>query len=449
MLRAKALKARIAILSLMAPTIAIGAEGETSIAPMRPAGAAVGASSSADVRSVQVVASGETAEQARQEAVRLAIQQVAGVFVDHRRQVELKVAQSSIDDVVKEKVLSYTNAHVESVTIISTEQIGNNIVVTAKVDVKVKPLLKVLSDSVVPVIGFDSISAASKAESLSQKKADAVTLYADMLARLDKLVSVKIGKPAVDESKESAVGTSWIKVPVQLEANAAAIDEWREKFDIIAAKKFEVLVTSKRESFNRNKCNVPEINMYDLADSVDRATEKGGQSNSRSSAAATVCFAQSGKSAQIPADCFHANFPENKKNPYEGRCEDEGSCTQVSHFNKKVLSIELLDQDNDRIDGQFINFSDRYAPSGFPKIERADQNIYTPYSDTFKIDFCSGKSDVFYDFHRGSSARSQHSIFFIPKRGTKIDFEVALPVSNEDIPKIAKVRAAFKTQLKQ
>jgi hypothetical protein len=63
---------------------------------------------------VSVTALGDTPDTARKEAARLAVQQIAGVFIDHRRQIELKMSDQRLSEIVEEKVLSYTNAYVTS-----------------------------------------------------------------------------------------------------------------------------------------------------------------------------------------------------------------------------------------------------------------------------------------------------------------------------------------------
>jgi hypothetical protein len=69
------------------------------VAPQQP---------SSPTRTVEVTTSGESPEVARTEATRQAIQQVAGVFVDNRRRVEINMSGQRVSEIVQEKILSYT-----------------------------------------------------------------------------------------------------------------------------------------------------------------------------------------------------------------------------------------------------------------------------------------------------------------------------------------------------
>ena len=128
-------------------------------APTGQAGASFArprATETARTGTVEVTASGDTPDAARKEAARMAVQQVAGVFIDDRRRSDINMSDNVVHEVIEEKLLSYTNAYVSSFEVLSTEYRSGVHKITAKVTVAVAPLLKTLQANNVPTVKFDS-----------------------------------------------------------------------------------------------------------------------------------------------------------------------------------------------------------------------------------------------------------------------------------------------------
>ena len=82
-----------------------GDQGSVAFSPTRPQAAAP-----ADgLRIVEVSGSGDGVEEAKADASRQAVQQVAGLYVDARRKVETRTTDAHVSEVVEEKIVSYTN----------------------------------------------------------------------------------------------------------------------------------------------------------------------------------------------------------------------------------------------------------------------------------------------------------------------------------------------------
>ena len=215
---------------------------------------------------MEVTGSGDTPEAARNEASRLAVQQVAGLYVDNRRQVESKISDSSVTDIVDEKILTYTNAYVKSLKVVGTEKRGEIFEVRAIVSVTVAPLLKVLQDNAVPTVTLDTNSTASTADSLAQEKIKAMQLYSDLIGRIADLVTVGVGKPEIDPSLPSSADSSWLSIPVTFKVNNDAIKEWRSKFELFADQQATIelpvnrlVLNSQIDNNNQKQCSVPVL----------------------------------------------------------------------------------------------------------------------------------------------------------------------------------------------
>ena len=219
-----------------------------SVFPSTPAGQAdtsFGASrvdQAPSTRTVEVTASGDTTDAAQKEAAREAVQQVAGIFIDDRRRVEINMSDQKVHEIVEEKLLSYTNAYVSQFLVLSSESNSGVYTIKARVTVAVAPLLKTLQANDVPTTRFDSNSAAATATTLADEKKNALQIYRDLVARLDSLVQIGIGKAEVSPSIPSAPDSTWISVPITFFANEDAAQEWRKKFELIADKHARIVI---------------------------------------------------------------------------------------------------------------------------------------------------------------------------------------------------------------
>jgi hypothetical protein len=254
-------------------------------------------------RTVEVTASGDTSEAAEKEAARQAVQQVAGVFIDDRRLVQTNMSDKQVNEIVEEKLLSYTNAYVTELVVTSSNKTADGYTIKARITVAVAPLLKTLQSNNVPTAPFDSTSAAATAETLSEQKTKALEIYKDLLGRLTELVQLGVGKAQVDPSLPSAPNSAWISVPITFFANKVASDEWRNKLSLIADHHARLPMLINQASLF-GQCRIPHasVSPNDTAQTFFARPPSYGQFR------IAACFASDSTQNGIIVDCFAKDF---------------------------------------------------------------------------------------------------------------------------------------------
>ena len=205
-------------------------------------------------------------------------------------------------EIVEEKLLSYTNAYVSNFLVVSSDNKIGTYSITARVTVALAPLLKTLQENNVPTIPVDSELNAATAETIGREKADALEIYKDLLSRLDNLVQIGIGKAKVSPSIPSAPGSAWMSVPITFFANQDAMREWRTKFELIADRRTEIMISTS-SGVKTDECIVP---MFDFKGPNTGFLNKLRPESSQIGVAACFMsgFAQNG----WIADCFGRAF---------------------------------------------------------------------------------------------------------------------------------------------
>lgn len=412
-------------------------DGETAVlaAPLvgRPA-----AESDPGVRTVEVKGTGDGPDAARKDAARLAIQQVVGVFVDNRRRVELNVSDRKVSEVVDEKLISYTNAYVSKLEVVRTEQRGDLYEVTARVGVAVRPLLKVLQDNAVPVVEFDTATAASTVETLGQEKAAATDLYADLVAKAEGLVRVGVGTPQVDPSLPSSAEEAWLRIPLTYSINDDAAREWRAKFDLIAQKRAQVFVRVDRADRGRNG----QTNCRPPAFDIGFARGYGGEQRTFLSErtpseqlGVAACFASYQTPEGIMAECLGRTFVTNER--YSQRCSPEGPCL---HFDQRAQGLRLLVEFLDK-DGVVV-FASRQPFRSYPALQ-ADVSRAAPQGqERGFVNYCvAAQQDPFFAVANYVAGASFGDVLVFPERGSRVRGYLNLLLPNATIARIASVRA--------
>lgn len=412
-------------------------DGETAVlsAPLGPRPAP---EADPGVRTVEVKGTGDDPDAARKDAARLAIQQVVGVFVDNRRRVELNVSDRKVSEVVDEKLISYTNAYVSKLEVVRTEQRGGLYEVTARVGVAVKPLLKVLQDNAVPVVAFDTATAASTVETLGQEKAAATELYADLVAKAEGLVRVGVGTPQVDASLPSSADEAWLRIPLTYSVNDDAAREWRAKFDLIAQKRAQVFVRLDRADRGRSgqpNCRPPAFDAgFARGFGGDQRTFLSERTPSEQLGVA-ACFASYQTADGVMAECLGRTFVTNER--YSQRCPPEGQCL---HFDQRAqrlrLVVEFLDKDGT------VVFASRQPFRSYPALQ-ADVSRTAPQGqERGFFNYCvPTQQDPFFAVASHAMGTSFGDVLIFPERGSRVRGYLNLLLSNATIARITSVRA--------
>lgn len=398
------------------------------------------AANSPTTKIVEVTGLGETPEAARKDASRLAVQQVAGVYIDNRRRVETKMSADQVSTIVEEKLLSYTNAYVSKFEPVSHECSNGTCRVVAKVTVNVAPLVQTLRASEVPTVEFDSNSAEAAATTLSAERAAAYETYRDLIARIDTLVTVGVGEAKVNANLPSASNSVWLTVPIYFFANGAASKEWAEKFRLIA---------DKRESASFQIIKMP---------SEPRCSLQTVSSNS------PPFKKDAGAAVAVPAVCFISTVTSSRPGDYAGlgraypprpsnygtyataECfgrtfvrEEAASLSLSKRASSILLVVEFIDKDEKVI--QTVS----NEMGNFPELP-IWESIHRPQNrQTAFFDYCAAGSNENSVFYRAMRNSGGDTIVF-PPEGSRMNALLNLKIANENVGKIARIRASIKNK---
>jgi uncharacterized protein len=419
------------------PTRAQGSDTEFSDsgpAVLRAPLAGAARDSAGAVKTVQVTGVGETADAARKDAARLAIQQVVGVFVDNRRRIELNVSDQKVSEVVNEKIISYSNAYVSKLDVVSTDQKDGMFRVTANVGVSVGPLLKVLQDNAVPTVPFDSVTAASTADSLSEEKTGAAQLYSDLIDKADALINVGVGTPSVDPELPSTSEEAWLRIPLTYSVNDDQLKEWRTKFELFAQERAGVALQVGLQ--RQGSCT---LRHYEIA----LGSGAGWQSPfllrrpSPPQHGVAACFVMQQNGNGYLAECLGRAFALDEKK--DRTCTSERPCLQLAQKTAKAgLVIELLD------DANAVIYSVHKVFSNYPAVP-IEQSKVAPeqHSGTF-ANYCVADQSPFFAAAKDiySTLRAAYGdVVVFPRPGTRIRSYFNVRLQNALIPRIKSIRA--------
>lgn len=412
------------------------ADGATAVVTAPLAGRTV-PDTDAGIRTVEVKGTGDTADTARKDAARLAIQQVVGVFVDNRRRVELNVSDRKVSEIVDEKLISYTNAYVNKLDVVKTEQKGGVYEITARVGVAVKPLLKVLQDNAVPVVPFDTVTAASTVETLGQEKTAAVELYTDLVAKAEAMLRVGVGTPQVDPNLPSSSDQAWLRIPLTYSVNDDAAREWRTKFNLIAQKRAEVrikVVPSAPGRPGQPSCLPPILSMSFARGFNGEQRSFLSERTPQQQQGVAVCFASYPTAEGVVAECLGRTFVTNEQ--YRQRCPAEGPCL---HFDQRAASLRLVVEFLDK-DGSVV-FASRHSFKSYPSVTIGSSRSAPQGQEKSFFNFCVPSQESFFAVAGQDTGASFGDVLVFPTRGSKLRSYLNLLLPNVTIARITSVRA--------
>ena len=402
-----------------------------------PALSVPGATQIGNTRTVEVTAIAETPDGARKEATRQAVQQVAGVFVDSRRRIELKMSDQKLSEIVEEKLLSYTNAYVTKLEVLSTEHQSDGYAIKAKVTVAIAPLLKTLQANDVPTVAFDADSAAGTAESLTIEKTNALEIYTDLLARIDGLLKVGLGKAEVATSIPSAAGWTWVSVPLTFFVNDDSLQEWKKKFGLISDKRARFLMEATLNPLARNECAFPKLQINEVKKTFLQERPGSGQEG------VAACFLDRAGPTSFSTDCFGRAFVLPPVTGGQGGlwCVPGSQCLLRRSVSSIRLGLEFLGNDGEVIHSLQIPFSK------FPELNFQNSRSTPHDKETAFFNYCVGEQRVFFASAYGQIEEQFGDTIFFPPAGTRINGLLNVLLPNEKIGQIASIRAAIKKGL--
>ena len=414
-------------------------EPPSSVFPSAPGGQAdsnlsrSSAAQSASTRTVEVTASGDTADAAEKEAARQAVQQVAGVFIDARRRFEMHMSDQKADQIVEEKILSYTNAYVSEFKVLSSDSKNGVYTIAARVTVKVAPLLKTLQANNVPTtVFFDSNSGGATAETEAEEKRKALELYRDLVSRLDNLLQIGIGKAEVSSSIPSAPNSAWISVPITYFANKDAMREWHDKFALFADKRARLRIdTSERRV---GDCSVPTAQEWE-SETFLGVSPGSGQTG------VAACFISGATPRGLIADCFGRAFVLQTAALGHGRADTDLSISQRARLIRLV--VDFIDKDGGTVYSLELPFKN------FPSIAIENPRSAPQPGEKAFFNYCVGNQGIFFSSHTGnvgSRAFGFGDTIIFPTPGSRINGFLNVLLPNDKIGQIDKIRASLKSE---
>ncbi len=393
-------------------------------------------SADSGVRTVEVKGTGDSADAARKDAARLAIQQVVGIFVDNRRRIELNVSDAKVSEVVNEKLISYTNAYVSRMDVVRTEQKDGVFEVAARVSVSVAPLLKVLQENAVPTVRFDTATAASTVETLSQEKAGAIELYADLIDRADALMKIGVGTPQVDPKLPSSPDEAWLRIPLTYNVNDEAAREWRTKFDLFAQKRASVLIRVATERPNTDECGFPVLNIErSVRDMSSNRANFLSERPSGQQHGVAACFPSYETPDGVMAECLGRTFVDDSS-PYGEVCQPGRPCLHFAEKAKKLrLVVELVGADNT------VVYASRMPFRNYPVLALTSSQREPQRDERTFFNYCAASQSPFFDTGTRNTGVGFGDVMVFPPKGSKIRGYLNLRLSNSVISRISSVRA--------
>jgi peptidoglycan hydrolase-like protein with peptidoglycan-binding domain len=386
------------------------------------------------IRTVEVTGTGDSPDAARKDAARLAIQQVVGVYVDNRRRIELNVSENKVSEIVNEKVISYTNAYVSQLDVTNTERKDGIFRVTARVGVSVAPLLKVLQDNAVPTVPFDSVTAASTVETLSQEKTGAIELYADLVDKADNLIKVGVGSPSVDPELPSTPEDAWLRIPLTYSVNEDQLREWRAKFELFARDRATVLLQVR--NWRRGDCSLPELQIA-IGSSAGWQQSFLTRQPDSSQHGVAACFVSQLTANGVLAECLGRTFVMDNRR--DQTCMPEKPCLLFGQRAAKIrLVLELLDQSG------AVIYTFRQPFPNYPSLPLEQSRTAPEQRNNAFSNFCVAEQRPFFaagtDPFRGLRA-SFGDVLVFPQAGSKVRSYLNIRLQNALISRIGSVRA--------
>ena len=188
---------------------------------------------------VMVTGIGITQEAAIKAANRAAVQQVVGTIVDATTLVEN-------DELVEDKILTYSPGLVSELKIIGTPKTENGIVtLTAKAIVKKTAIQEKLTAAKIISLDLDSDSIFAQALSAQDKLADAESMIKEVLGKhtsfiIAKTIPGKNGKTPIDYDPKTGETFVNVNVHINMDKYRQFVKEILDKLGPIAARKEEV-----------------------------------------------------------------------------------------------------------------------------------------------------------------------------------------------------------------
>lgn len=397
------------------------------------------------LRTVEVTGTGETVETARDDASRLAVQKVAGLYVDARRRVESKITDTHVSDVVEEKIVSYTNAYVKKLEILGTVKKGDLVEVRASVSVAVAPLVKILQDNAVPTIAVDTDTTASTAESLAKEKQGAIDIYSDLITRSSNLVTVGVGKAEIDTTLPSGADAAWLSIPITYTANDGAVKEWRQKFDLIANQRasvdLRIVYPNVNNGSREKRCPVPVYDMEFVHGYGPNRTFVGEQTQG-SERGAAACFLDSTYGGIAHVECLGRKFVVNE--PSYNPCKGSGPCLFLRPKTQKVtLVIDMLDKTGARVFRSTTTFQ------AFPAINVSSSSTSPIGNRTNFFNYCIPGQTLFFGEGVKEEGAQYGDVLILPSPHSQIRAYYNQLLPNEKIARIASISAKLVPDIKE
>lgn len=146
-------------------------------------------------RTVEAEGRGRTETEARSSAVRAAVEQVAGVYLEASSRSQLQASGSEVRDTFTDKVVAHSNGFVERVTTLqSLRTADGDVRVRVRADVVVNRMVDALRDAQLPLVPLDRDSTMVAFRTQTDRDATAREAILKYLADLPRNIEVQMGQ---------------------------------------------------------------------------------------------------------------------------------------------------------------------------------------------------------------------------------------------------------------
>jgi hypothetical protein len=146
-------------------------------------------------RTVEAEGTGQTETEARSSAVRAALEQVAGVYLEASSRSQLTASGSQVRDTFSERVVAHSNGFVERVTTLqSSRTAAGEVKVRVRADVVVNRMVDALRDAQLPLVPLDQDTTMVAFRTQTERDATAREAMLKYFADLPRNIDVQLGQ---------------------------------------------------------------------------------------------------------------------------------------------------------------------------------------------------------------------------------------------------------------
>ncbi|MDO9713159.1 hypothetical protein [Paracraurococcus lichenis] len=184
---------------------------------------------------------GRTETEARSSAVRAALEQVAGVYLEASSRSQLTANGSEVRDTFTDKVVAHSNGFVERVTTLQSSRTAEGDVrVRVRADVVVNRMVEALRDARLPLVPLDRDTTMVAFHTQTERDTTAREALLGYLADLPKNIDVQLGQVSLSVFAPDPSLVA-LTAPVTLRVRPEYVDRGHAAFRDVASQEVEMM----------------------------------------------------------------------------------------------------------------------------------------------------------------------------------------------------------------